>query len=218
MSSTIALNSSYALDVSVLSSKSPRGEPRARRSSPFPPRGPYARYHRGRACAARAAPRRDAPCRPSLTLHDAHEVAHERPHIADRPDRPRVVHPRRPKDPNEPDHIAVRAVTTDDQAAVAQRLVPVLTADRDVDLPCAEVERQDLGQTRVVLEEAEHLAAAISLRELGLGKDVLESVHVELARAEGVLLFQDADEGPDHVGVRALLAANVMLHRCGVRA
>src|SRR2546423_1671275 len=79
-------------------------------------------------------------CRPSLTLHDTNEIAHERSHEPHRTDRAGVIHPRRTEDSDEPDGLAGRPIATDDEAAVAEGLKPVLPSDRHMDLAVAECE------------------------------------------------------------------------------
>ena len=90
--------------------------------------------------------------------------------------------------------------------------MPVLSTDRDVDLAVAEVERQDLREAGVILEETQHRAAPVAPGELRLGQDVLKAVHVHLACANRVVLVEDPSKGPGDVGIGALFRGGRLVH------
>src|SRR5207247_11029379 len=113
-----------------------------------------------------------------MTLHDSNKSAHERTDVPHGADRARVVHARRADDPDVTEVLGAGAVAAEHETAAAERLQPVLAADRDVDLIVAERRWQQLDQARAVFQEPQHVPHPAAGRELRQRAAVLYSVVV----------------------------------------
>src|SRR5437773_10612162 len=91
-----------------------------------------------------------------MTLHDSNKIAHERTDVPHGADRACVVHARRADDPDVTEVLGAGAVAAEHETAAAERLQPVLAADRDVDLIVAERRWQQLDQAGAVFPQPPH--------------------------------------------------------------
>src|SRR5881628_178070 len=151
-----------------------------------------------------------------MTLHDSNKITHERADVPHGPDRARVVHARRADDADVSEVVGPGTVATEHQTAAAELLEAVLAPDRDVDLVVAERRRQQVDQTRAVLEQPQHVPHPTARRELRLPEDVLDAVGVHVMRPRGVVLVQGTYDRRSHLRVDAGLADRRAAHARGI--
>src|SRR5207249_637611 len=138
--------------------------------------------------------------------------------ITDCADRACVVHTRGSEDADESDERAPGAITSENEAAIRNRIQLVLASDRHEHVVLVHVRGDKRGKTATVLEDAEEAADALVPREFRLREDVLNPVVINLRRARAVVLVEQTRHRETHIRSGPPLSGSMLTHARRVRA